>query len=271
MKKIMTIIAAAAAAFTLMGCVVDEEGVNWNSYTKDKQNKIAVYAQIKEGYKLTGSWYIPDTVFFAADDSEGVIKGSNDNYTVEYDNTEGTAKYRAYKETALKHAGALIKVKFDDTNTGASKMGVIFDLKNSAAVNGGKDFYAIAIGQEGGGSYYVSKFTNITNIQDENFGATTTATGTDPKEIEIVKLATGNLKDKMPAKATDGSQSFYVYYKLMSDGSFNWAILDMTDEEMKKFKGNQEFNDQNLDDYKVLVKGNTKDKAGAEYDAAETK
>jgi hypothetical protein len=275
MKKILSVLAAAAVALTLVGCV-GEDGINWASYTKDKQNKIAFYAQVAPDATLNGTWYVPDTVFYEADDEAGAITGSNDNYKVEYTNPGSTA-YRAYKETALKHAGALVKVTFKNSDTKGSKMGVIFDIKDSvsgakkADGSAAKDFYAIAVGQELGGTYYVSKFTNIVDINAKNFGATTTATGTNPKEVEVVALplsGNGNLKGKMPAAAADGSVSLYLYFKLAADGSFDYAILDMTDEQMNNFKGAKKFSEAKLEDYNVLVSGKTKAKAGAEYEEA---
>jgi hypothetical protein len=262
MKKIMAVIAAAAVALTLVGCA-GEDGINWPSYTKDKQNKIGFYAQVAPNTTLDGTWYIPDTVFYAGDDTEGAIKGNNDNYSINHENkTDG--KYRAYKETAFKHAGALVKVTFNTANTSSSKMGVIFDLKKSAN-EGADDFYAIAVGQEGGGTYYVSKFTNVTDIQADNFGTKLT---TNPAiEKEIVPIKTGNLSSKMP-KAVEGKTSVCIYFKLAADGSFDWALLDLTDDEMKDFKGAKKFLEANIDDYKVLVKGNTKAVAGAEYEEA---
>lgn len=170
------------------------------------------------------------------DDKEGAIKGSGNNYTVEYTN-EGTDAYRAYKATGMAHAGALVKVKFDSINTSSSKMGIIFDLHDSksgvkdAKGAAAKDFYAIAIGNEGGGSYYVSKFTDIVDIQAKNFGATTTAKEKEPKEVEYVTLVTGNLKAKMPAKAADGSLSLYIFYQCIGEGIYKWAILNLTDEQ----------------------------------------
>ena len=278
MKKLLAVIAAAAVALTLVGCVDPETGVNWPSYTKDKQNKIGFYAQVaKDGASLDGTWYVPDTVFYAGDDANGAITGSNDNYAITWTNDTDTA-YRAYKLTALKHAGALVKITFKNpTEAGSSKMGIIFDVKDSASgvkdANGkpAQDFYAIAVGNELGGVYYVSKFTNIVDINAKNFGASTTATGTAAKEVEVEALPTkgnGNLKGKMPAAAADGSISFYIYFKLAADGSFDYAILDMTDEQMKDFKGAKKFGEAKIDDYKPIVKGNTKAKADAEYEAA---
>ncbi len=277
MKKLLAVIAAAAVAFSLMGCV-GEDGINWANYTKDKQNKIGFYAQVaKGGASLDGTWYVPDTVFYAGDDVEGAITGSNDNYSITKTNDTETA-YRAYKLTALKHAGALVKITFKNpTEAGSSKMGIIFDVKDSASgvkdANGkpAQDFYAIAVGNELGGVYYVSKFTNIVDINAKNFGASVNATGTNPKEVEVEPLpekGNGNLKGKMPAAAADGSISFYIYFKLAADGSFDYAILDMTDEQMKDFKGAKKFGEAKIDDYKPIVKGNTKAKAGTEYEEA---
>ena len=266
MKKLLSVVAAALVALTFVGCVMDEDGINWNTYTKDKQNKIAFYAQIQPEATLKGEWNFPDTAFFAADDTEGVIKGANNKYTVEYTNN-ATDRYRAYKETALKHAGALIKVTFNKETTAgkASKMGVIFDLKANATAETAKDFYIVGVGV-GDKSYYVSKFTNVTDLQAENFG---TKLAQNPAvEKEIVAWKADNFTN-LPAADADGNTSVYVYYKLVKDGSFDWAILaDLTDEEIAMFKGNKKFNavDLSSDELKakVLQKGNT----GAEYEAA---
>lgn len=269
MKKILAIVAAALVALTLTGCVQDPEGVNWTTYTKDKQNKIAYYAQIAPKTELTGEWYIPDTTFFAGDDTEGAIKGFDNKYKVEYDNKEETL-YRAYKETTFSHAGAIVRVTFDSASVSSSKMGVIFDLKANKDDKDAKDFYIIGVNpsakNSGIANFYVSKFTNVTELQAKNFG---TGLTTNPaKEVEIVALDTKN-NIEVPAADADGKVNFYVYFKLMADGSFDYAVLDMTDDDLKNFKGNDKFNNANIDDYKVLAKGNTKAKCEAEYPAAE--
>lgn len=267
MKKLLSVVAAALVALTFVGCVMDEDGINWNTYTKDKQNKIAFYAKINGGTTLNGEWNYPNTSFFAGDDTEGVIKGQNNKYTVSWEN-KTTDVYRAYKETTFAHAGALIKVTFDGTSKAldTSKMGVIFDLKANATDKKANDFYIVGVGV-GDKSYYVSKFTNVTteNFQAYNFG--TTAETNPAAEKEIVKYAKDNFTN-LPAPAEDGSTSVYVYYKLIKDGSFDWAILaDLTDDEVKQFQNsNKKFNSVKLSDLgdKVLQSGNT----GAEYEAA---
>ena len=269
MKKILTVVAALALAFSLMGCVVDDQGVNWNTYTKDKQGLIAYYAQIAANKTLNGSWYIPDTVFFAPsdDDPKDAIKGNDNNYTVSLANTESDL-VRAYEVTAFKHAGALIKVTFDSADVGTSKMGVIFDLKDDDEHDGAKEFYIIGLNpQTTVKNFYVSKFENVTDIQADNFGTYLTSNKAIEKEIVPISM-TNNIT--VPA-AVDGKISFYVYYKLMSDGSFDYAVLDMTDEDMANFKGSTKFNKAKIKDYTVLASGNTKAKAGAEYPAYEAK
>lgn len=228
MKKLLSVVAAALVALTFVGC----DGL------------------------------------LQKDDTEGAIKGAGTKYTVEYNN-EGTDAYRAYKATTLKHAGALVKVTFDTTDVASSKMGVIFDLKDSvsgakdAEDKAARDFYCIGIGA-GDKSYYVSKFTNIVDIQAKNFGATTTATGNDPKEVEIVTWTQNNFT-KLPAAAEDGTVSVYVYYKALTDGSFDYKILNITDEVAKAF----DLKTGTFDSSVILFEGNTLAKAGAEFEACD--
>ena len=164
------------------------------------------------------------------DDPEGAITGSGSNYKVSYTNPSKTAGdyYRAYDTTSLKHSGALVKVTFDNPSECAnSKMGLIFDLKNSENENAGdgaRDFFIIGIGAQN--ALYVSKFVNIVNIRDKNFGASTggNATAGDPTEIEYISLSNENFKlDK--ATNADGTISLYVYCKADKDGNYKFALL----------------------------------------------
>lgn len=200
------------------------------------------------------------------DDSEGAIKGSNKKYTVNYKN-EGDAIYRAYKATALNHAGGLVKITFNKKDVGTSKMGVIFDLHDNATNKDAKDFYIIglgAIGKDGSvtgqskkyGNFYVSKFTNVTNMQADNFG---TKEKTNPAiETEIVALSSTNNID---IKAdSEGKITLFVYYKAKTDGSFDFAVFD------KDFD-DANFNIKTSAVTGALYSGNTMAKAGAEYAA----
>lgn len=273
-KKILLGMAAALVAFSFVGCdgLLDPDtGVNFAKYCKDKQNDIAYYAQIAANSTLSGSWYIPSTTYYEGDDTEGAIKGSGQKYSVNYANATENA-YRAYKNTAMKHAGGLIKVSFDSNDAatvGTSKMGVIFDHKKNATNKDAVDFYIIGINPVAGkNNFYVSKMTNIVDIQADNFGATTDAAAGEPKEVEIVPIEK-NANISGVAADEEGKYSYYVYYKLLTDGSFDFAVLSMTDADMKNFNTNSKFEKADINDYTVLVKGNTKAVAGAEYEAAE--
>lgn len=270
-KKVLMGLALGATVLSFVGCggLLGGEG-STIGYYNNKQNKIAYYAQIAKNASLSGSWYVPGTTFHEADDSEKAITGSGQKYKVEYAN-DSDSPYRAYKETALKHAGALIKVTFDSADVSTSKMGVIFDLKNDDINNGAKEFYILGVNpRTDAANFYVSKYTNVTDIQAENFG--TKLADNPAVEIAIVPLNAAN-NIKVPAADEEGKISFYVYFKLLTDGSFDYAVLDLTDDQMKDF-GNlndKKFDAVDISTYgdKVLVKGNTLAVAGAEYDAAQ--
>ena len=196
------------------------------------------------------------------DDDAGAIKGSGKKYKVSYNNEE-TVAYRAYKATTLKHAGGLVKVSFDSNNVGTSKMGIIFDLKDDDANEGAREFYIIGLNPSSSvKNFYVSKFTNVTDIQASNFG--TDLEENPAKEIEIVPLATSN-NITFPAADADGKYSVYVYYKALTDGSFDWKILNIDDDIAKAY----DFKEGNFTASSVIKSGNTKAKAGTEYDACE--
>ena len=47
------------------------------------------------------------------DDDNGALGGTGDKPSINYTN-EGTDNYRCYKSTTLKHAGAIVKVVFEN-------------------------------------------------------------------------------------------------------------------------------------------------------------
>ncbi len=205
------------------------------------------------------------------DDPNGMIKGSGKKYTIDYTN-DSTVVSRGYKETGMKHAGALVKVTFNkedlvngkynsgsDANA-AGVMGTIFNLHDADSDNaekGAVDFYIIGIRDDG--NYYMSKFENITDLQGNNFGANTTndASAGEPKETEIVKLNIGVNKVTLPTN-TDTNPYAYIYYRALADGSYDWAILDMTDDEAKAFEID-DFATTNSYSGTVLAHGNISD------------
>lgn len=124
------------------------------------------------------------------DDPNKMIKGSNKVYTIDYTN-ETDVVSRGYNATAYKHAGAAVQLDFENaSNTvGGGVMGLIFDLDEK---DGAKSFNVVGVktnDANGKLGYYVSRFENVTNIQDENFGAWEKDGEKGPAtETEYVKL-----------------------------------------------------------------------------------
>lgn len=125
------------------------------------------------------------------DDPNNMINGRNKVYTIDYTN-ESKDLSRGYHPTGFKHAGAAVQLDFENaSNTvGGGVMGLIFDLKEQDGV---RSFNVVGVKTKdanGGLGYYVSRFENVTDIQDENFGAWKK---TDEK---------GNVVEKGPATET---------------------------------------------------------------------
>ena len=108
------------------------------------------------------------------DDPNNMINGSGKNYSIAYTN-EGSTISRGYVPTAFKHAGAAVQIDFTELTTSTAKagvMGLIFDL--DTAKDGSRSFDVIGVrtaDDKGGLEYYVSRYTGVTDIQDDNFGA----------------------------------------------------------------------------------------------------
>lgn len=170
------------------------------------------------------------------DDENQMISGSNNDYSIKYSNSSDSVS-RGYKTTTFKHLGAICQMTIDtsvaDGNGGA--MGYIWDLEtNSArATKDPRRFFIVGFNYDytakGKVAYYVSRYKNVVDLSASNFGATTTATGTDPVEKEYVALTSSNsftptITDNQLTvtanvymnKATDGTY----------DGSYTVAIYD---------------------------------------------
>ena len=138
------------------------------------------------------------------DDPEGAITGSNNNYAVNYNNTNGYAAdtvadtkantagvYRAWNRTTFKHQGALTKVTLKKGNGNAGNkdgvMGLAWDLQTADGNDAASDTTAETFNVFGIRNYegtlqcYVSRYFNITNKQANNFGvAATNSSTTNP-------------------------------------------------------------------------------------------
>ena len=127
------------------------------------------------------------------DDEENSIVGAQ----LTIDNTDGTSVKRAYKSTNLKHLGSLTKIQLQDQSTTSDTgvIGLIWDLKRSDKAKDGSDadtdeltdklddegnvvsgdarnFLILGFRNEKGTlKYYISKYYNVTNCNEYNFGA----------------------------------------------------------------------------------------------------
>ena len=165
-----------------------------------------------------------------SDDPENAITGSGNNYKVDYENTD-TEMYRAYETTDLKHAGAIVKVTFDKKDVGKSKMGVIFGLQEDKK-DDSKTFCIIGLGTAKDNNFYASRFSKVTDIQAENFGAPKGGAEEYPATPIASHLTEGFIN---ASKQADGSFVYYVAFKAMIDGSYQWALLNVTtDDQVKK-------------------------------------
>ena len=141
------------------------------------------------------------------DDPNEMITGSNKKYEIDYTNTT-TVTSRGYHPTAYKHAGAAVQLDFLNVNSDtkeAGVMGLIFDLEEKDGV---KSFNVIGVrtaDTEGGLSYYVSRFDNVTDIQAENFG--TKLAENPAKETVYVK----DFTKAQGEKGTDSKVTVYAY------------------------------------------------------------
>lgn len=141
------------------------------------------------------------------DDPNEMITGSNKKYEIDYTNTTEVTS-RGYHSTAYKHAGAAVQLDFLNVNKDtkeAGVMGLIFDLEEKDGV---KSFNVIGVrtaDTEGGLTYYVSRFENVTDIQADNFG--TKLKENPAKETVYVK----DFTKAQGEKGTDSKVTVYAY------------------------------------------------------------
>ena len=111
------------------------------------------------------------------DDELKALSGSNNDYSVDFKN-EGNDVYRAYHTTTFKHAGALCQVTMNTSNGGKGAMGYIWDLESNStrAEKEPRRFFIVGFNydytEKGKVAYYVSRYSNVTDIEAKNFGAT---------------------------------------------------------------------------------------------------
>ena len=184
------------------------------------------------------------------DDEEGAIKkGLNNNWTVNYENTDAKNLYRAYRSTDTKHAGTLVRVQFDAeaTTSEKSKMGLIFNHHYTDNDKNTQNFFIIGIAPNG--EYYVSEYRNIDskNIQGTNFGVddanvkakASQIDDTKPAEIVIKELHGSGNKVTLNNTYESGKNTAWIWFQAAEDGTYSWSIeTDLTKELEENFKPN---------------------------------
>ena len=142
------------------------------------------------------------------DDENEMISGSNNNYTLSYDNSASSATSRGYVTTKNNHLGALCQITLNKGYSGSgAAMGYIWDISSTDASASAEElaravsekprsFCIVGFGYKtsaGKFSPYVSRYTNVYDIQASNFGTDgVTVNGATQKAVENVYLELGN-------------------------------------------------------------------------------
>jgi len=100
-----------------------------------------------------------------------ITEKNNNTWVIEHTNEDVDTVHRGYCSTNFKHSGGLVNIHFDKTSStayGDGVMGFVFGLRNNATNSKANDFFVIGVRNRG--DYYISKYTNVTNLQGNNFG-----------------------------------------------------------------------------------------------------
>ena len=196
------------------------------------------------------------------DDTENAITaGLNNNWKVNYENKDTAELYRAYEPVATKHAGTLVRVQFDAeaTTSEKSKMGLIFNQHyvDDKDKDKGQNFFIIALAPNG--EFYVSEYTNVTDIQGDNFGVG--VEGSKAAEREINKLHASGNSITFNTSYEDGMKTAWIWYQAKTDGTYDWAICtDLTKDVEKKYETTQDASKAGLPDGATAAKNATGEK-----------
>ncbi|MBR1616470.1 MAG: hypothetical protein IJ673_13495 [Treponema sp.] len=163
------------------------------------------------------------------DDENEMLSGSNNDYSISYTNDSDSVS-RGYKTTTFKHAGSLCQITMNKSDAGAGAMGYIWDLESnsSRAEKDPRRFFIVGFNYDqtasGKVAYYLSRYTNVTDISLNNFGATatseketgSTATSTGATEKEYIALKAAN--SCTPTADADGN--FVITVDVYEGGEF---------------------------------------------------
>ena len=172
------------------------------------------------------------------DDENGMISGSNNNYTLSYDNSASSATSRGYVTTKNNHLGALCQITLNKGYSGSgAAMGYIWDISSTDASASAEElaravsekprsFCIVGFGYKtsaGKFSPYVSRYTNVYDIQASNFGTDgVTVNGATQKAVENVYLELGN---KFLTAQSDGS--YVMTVNVYEDATVGGYVVDI--------------------------------------------
>ena len=176
------------------------------------------------------------------DDPYNMITEKNSStWEINHTNEDADTVHRGYKSTNMAHAGALVNIHYDGkVATANGVMGIIFGLHANATNSKANDFFVI--GTRDDGKYYVSGYKLVTDLQGDNFGASTTtvksysafeaATECTEWVIEDFQAATGDtsngydigfyFKDVVDSTTPDANSLYEHHYEIY------WATIDTT-------------------------------------------
>ena len=135
------------------------------------------------------------------DDPYDMITEKNSTtWEISHTNEEADTVHRGYASTNFKHSGGLVNIHFNSKSNGTygdGVMGFVFGLRANETNSKANDFFVVGVRNRG--DYYVSKYTNVTNLQGNNFGV---GDNDGAEEVEYVSLGATVPSDK--ASTTNG-------------------------------------------------------------------
>lgn len=148
------------------------------------------------------------------DDDANAIKGSNNNYSINWSNTPETWKeggmYRGYRSTYNNHRGGLCQISMDEVTytSGNGTIGYIFDLESKPNRAAKEPRTLCIVGYNlARKAPYVSRFNNVTDIQADNFG--TKLSENPAKETEYLGWTESSEKKSTTMELTKDSSNQY--------------------------------------------------------------
>lgn len=143
------------------------------------------------------------------DDPYNMITEKNSStWEINHTNEDADTVHRGYCSTNFKHSGGLVNIHFDSKSTGTygdGVMGFVFGLRANATNSKANDFYVVGVRNRG--DYYVSKYTNVTNLQGNNFGV---GDNDGAEEVEYISLGATVPSDKA---STANGYDVGVYFR----------------------------------------------------------